>query len=86
MGLIASCVLGLIAGIIAKALLPGKQPGGIIVTMLVGVVGALVAGWLAGVLFDSDPLDEFFDCSTWITAILGATGLLALWGLIARRT
>jgi uncharacterized membrane protein YeaQ/YmgE (transglycosylase-associated protein family) len=84
-GLIAFCVLGLIAGAIAKSLLPGKQPGGIIVTMLVGVVGALAAGWLAGVIFNSDPLDEFFDCSTWITAIIGATALLALWGWIAKR-
>lgn len=85
MGLIAFCLLGLIAGAIAKSILPGKQPGGIIVTMLVGVVGALVAGWVAGLLFDSDPLDEFFDCSTWVTAILGATALLALWGWIAKR-
>lgn len=85
MGLIAFCVLGLIAGAIAKTILPGKQPGGIIVTMLVGVLGALVAGWLAGVVFNSDPLDEFFDCSTWITAILGAAGLLGLWGLISKR-
>lgn len=85
MGLIAFCLLGLIAGAIAKSILPGKQPGGIIVTMLVGVVGALVAGWIAGLLFDSDPLDEFFDCSTWVTAIIGATALLALWGWIAKR-
>ncbi len=85
MGLIAFCLLGLIAGAIAKSILPGKQPGGIIVTMLVGVVGALVAGWIAGLLFDSDPLDEFFDCSTWVTAILGATALLAIWGWISKR-
>ncbi len=38
-----------------------------------------------GVVFSADPLDEFFDCSTWITAIVGAAGLLALWGLIAKR-
>jgi uncharacterized membrane protein YeaQ/YmgE (transglycosylase-associated protein family) len=85
-GLIAFCVLGLIAGAIAKAILPGDQPGGIIVTMLIGMVGALAAGWIAGVVFNADPLDEFFDCSTWITAIVGSAAVLAIWGFIARRT
>jgi uncharacterized membrane protein YeaQ/YmgE (transglycosylase-associated protein family) len=76
MGIIAFIILGLLAGIIAKALLPGKDPGGIIVTMLIGVAGALIGGFIAGALFDADPLDEFFDISTWITAIVGALVLL----------
>ena len=76
MGIIAFIILGLLAGIIAKALLPGKDPGGIIVTMLIGVAGALIGGFVAGALFDADPLDEFFDISTWITAIVGALLLL----------
>ena len=76
MGIIAFIILGLLAGIIAKALLPGRDPGGIIVTMLIGVAGALIGGFVAGALFDADPLDEFFDISTWITAIVGALLLL----------
>ena len=76
MGIIAFIILGLLAGIIAKALLPGRDPGGIIVTMLIGVAGALIGGFVAGALFDADPLDEFFDISTWITAIVGALVLL----------
>ena len=76
MGIIAFIILGLLAGIIAKALLPGKDPGGIIVTMLIGVAGALIGGFVAGALFDADPLDEFFDISIWIVAIVGAVVLL----------
>jgi uncharacterized membrane protein YeaQ/YmgE (transglycosylase-associated protein family) len=79
MGIIAFVVLGLIAGVVAKTIMPGKDPGGIVVTMLIGVVGALLGGFLAGVLFDADPLDEFFDLSTWITAIVGALILLGIY-------
>jgi uncharacterized membrane protein YeaQ/YmgE (transglycosylase-associated protein family) len=42
----------------------------------VGVVGALLGGFVAAALFDTDPLDEFFDISTWLTAILGAVVLV----------
>jgi uncharacterized membrane protein YeaQ/YmgE (transglycosylase-associated protein family) len=84
-GIIAFIILGLIAGFIAKAILPGKQPGGIIITTLIGIAGALIGGFLAGALFDADPLDEFWDISTWLTAIVGAIVLLAVWGVIADR-
>ena len=79
MGIIAFIILGLLAGIIAKAIMPGADPGGIIVTALIGIVGALLGGFLAGALFDADPLDEFFDISTWLTAIVGAIILLAIY-------
>lgn len=86
MGIIAFVILGALAGAIAKALLPGDDPGGIIVTTIVGIVGALLGGFLAGVLFDADPLDEFFDLSTWLTAIVGSMILLFLYRLVADRT
>jgi len=79
MGIIAFLILGLLAGFIAKALMPGDDPGGLIVTTLLGVVGALLGGFLAGALFNADPLDEFFDVSTWLTAIAGSLILLALY-------
>jgi uncharacterized membrane protein YeaQ/YmgE (transglycosylase-associated protein family) len=82
MGIIAFLILGLLAGIIAKALIPGDDPGGIIVTMLIGVAGALVGGFLASALFDAHPLDEFFDISTWITAIVGSIVLLLAYRMI----
>jgi len=82
MGIIAFIILGLLAGIIAKWIMPGEDPGGIIVTTLIGIGGALLGGFLAGVIFDADPLDEFFDISTWLTAIVGAIILLAIYRLI----
>ena len=82
MGIIAFLILGLLAGVIAKALMPGDDPGGLIVTMVIGVVGALLGGFLAGAIFGTDPLDEFFDISTWLTAIVGAMLLLFLYRLV----
>lgn len=85
MGIIAFLILGLIAGAIAKALLPGDDPGGIIVTMIVGVVGALLGGFLAGLLFDASPLEDFFDVSTWLTAIVGSIILLIIYRAVTSR-
>lgn len=85
MGIIAFLILGLIAGAIAKAVLPGNDPGGLIVTLVIGVVGALLGGFLAGVLFNAHPLDEFFDISTWLTAIVGSILLLLLYRVITGR-
>ena len=85
MGVIGWILLGLLAGLIAKAILPGRQPGGIIVTTLLGIVGALVAGFIARALGFGDPIDEFFDLSTWIAAIVGAVLLLLLYGAFTGR-
>ena len=85
MGIIAFIVLGALAGAIAKALLPGSDPGGFFITVIIGIVGALIGGFLAGVLFDADPLDEFFDISTWLTAIVGSILLLVAYRLITDR-
>jgi uncharacterized membrane protein YeaQ/YmgE (transglycosylase-associated protein family) len=75
-------LLGLIAGAIAKAIMPGDDPGGIIVTMLIGIVGAIVGGFVASAL-DIGELDEFFDIGTWVIAILGALLLLGIYRLVA---
>jgi uncharacterized membrane protein YeaQ/YmgE (transglycosylase-associated protein family) len=85
LGIIAFIILGLLAGIIAKAILPGDDPGGFIVTAIIGIVGALLGGFLAAALFDAHPLDEFFDVSTWITAIVGSIILLLIYRLVANR-
>jgi uncharacterized membrane protein YeaQ/YmgE (transglycosylase-associated protein family) len=85
MGIIAFIILGAIAGAIAKALMPGDDPGGWIVTTIIGIVGALLGGFIAGALFDADPLDEFFDISTWLTAIVGSIILLVIYRLIVSR-
>ena len=85
MGIIAFIVLGLLAGAVAKALMPGDDPGGWIITGIIGVVGALLGGFLAAAIFDAHPLDEFFDISTWLTAIVGAVILLALYRVVIDR-
>jgi uncharacterized membrane protein YeaQ/YmgE (transglycosylase-associated protein family) len=86
MGIIAFLILGLLAGAIAKAIAPGEDPGGIFVTMLIGVAGALVGGFLAAALFGAHPLDEFFDISTWATAIIGSLVLLFAYRLFVRQS
>jgi uncharacterized membrane protein YeaQ/YmgE (transglycosylase-associated protein family) len=84
-GILAWIILGLLAGAIAKAILPGDDPGGIIVTMIIGVVGALLGGFLAQAIFSVDTLDNFWDLSTWVTAIVGSIILLLLYRLVAGR-
>jgi uncharacterized membrane protein YeaQ/YmgE (transglycosylase-associated protein family) len=85
MGIIGWIVLGILAGVIAKAILPGEQPGGFILTPLIGIAGALLAGFIAQAIGFGDPIDEFFDWSTWIAAIIGAAVLLLVWEFIADR-
>lgn len=85
MGIIGWILLGLLAGFIAKALLPGDDPGGFIVTTLLGIAGALIGGFIGQALGLGDPLDEFFDFSTWATAIVGSILLLILYRIVAGR-
>ena len=72
MGIIGLIILGLLACLIAKAIMPGSDPGGDIVTTIIGVVGALLGGFLAAAIFGAHPLDQFFDISIWLTAIVGS--------------
>ena len=85
MGIIGWILLGLIAGAIAKALLPGNDPGGMIVTIIIGVVGAILGGLVARALGIGDPIDEFFDISTWLAAIIGSVVLLAIYRMVVGR-
>ena len=84
MGFIGWIVLGLIAGAIAKAIMPGEQGGGWLATLLLGVIGAVVGGWLGSLIFDVG-VDEFWSISTWLLAIGGALIVLFIWGLITRK-
>jgi uncharacterized membrane protein YeaQ/YmgE (transglycosylase-associated protein family) len=79
MGIIAWIILGLVAGWIAKMLIPGKDREGIIITTLLGVAGALLGGFVASRVFDVDAVKGFFNISTWITAIIGAAVLLLIY-------
>lgn len=83
MGIIGWIVLGLIAGAIAKAILPGNQGGGWLMTLLLGVVGALIGGWIGSAIFNVG-LENFWSLQTWIIAILGSILVLLIWGFATR--
>ncbi|MBM6590495.1 MULTISPECIES: GlsB/YeaQ/YmgE family stress response membrane protein [unclassified Brevibacterium] len=85
MGFIAYLVLGLIAGAIAKLILPGRQGGGWIATLILGVIGALLGGWIGSAVFGAG-VSSFFDISTWLCAIGGSLIVLIVWGLITGRS
>ena len=84
MGFFGFLLLGLIAGAIAKVILPGRQGGGWFLTLLLGVVGALLGGFLGGLLFHA-PLEDFFSVQTWLLAIGGSIVVLLIYGLATGR-
>ena len=83
MGIIAWIILGALAGIIAEKLTGARV--GLVLATVVGIVGALLGGFLAKALFKVDSLDNFFDISTWLTAIIGAMILFFLAQLATNR-
>ena len=84
MGVIAWILLGLCAGAIARALVPGRtQPGGCIGTTAVGILGALLGGFLASAL-GIGHIHDFFNLGTWLIAIGGSVLLLLIIRAIAR--
>ena len=84
MGFIAWIILGLIAGAIARMILPGSQGSGWLGALVTGVLGALLGGWI-GQLLGFNPNQEFFSLTTWIFAILGGVIVAAIWQAIAGR-
>jgi uncharacterized membrane protein YeaQ/YmgE (transglycosylase-associated protein family) len=84
MGIIGFIILGLIAGAIAKLILPGDDPGGIFVTILIGIAGAIVGGLIASAL-GIGKLGHFFDIGTWLIAIAGSLLLLLVYRAVAGR-
>jgi uncharacterized membrane protein YeaQ/YmgE (transglycosylase-associated protein family) len=83
MGWLSFIILGLIAGAIAKLILPGKQGGGWIATLILGVIGALIGGWLAGLIFNVG-YEDFWSIQSWLIAIVGALVVLLIWGFITK--
>lgn len=78
-------VVGLIAGILAKWVMPGPDPGGVVVTALIGIVGALIGGWVLGWLGFGGSAGSL-SLESILTATLGAIILLAIYRLLTRRT
>ncbi|GAA1948684.1 GlsB/YeaQ/YmgE family stress response membrane protein [Kitasatospora viridis] len=82
MGVLSWIVLGLLAGAIAKLLLPGRDPGGLIVTTLIGIAGSFVGGWLSSHFLHRPVARHFYDLQTWVAAIAGALVLLIVYRLL----
>lgn len=86
--LIAWVVLGLIAGAIAKAIYPGNQGGGIFATIGLGILGAMVGGWLGtnlGFGGAAAASAGAFNPASILFAVIGAIILIFIWGLLTRR-
>lgn len=82
MGIIVTIVVGLIVGAIAKLISPGRDPGGFIVTILIGIAGSFLARFIGSNLFGWYRDGE---APGWIASILGAVLLLWIYKLITRR-
>jgi uncharacterized membrane protein YeaQ/YmgE (transglycosylase-associated protein family) len=79
-------VIGLIAGLLARAIIPGKQSMGILMTIVLGIVGSFVGGFLGYLIFGSDPADGFLQPAGIIGSIIGAIIVLGLYVFFARRS
>jgi uncharacterized membrane protein YeaQ/YmgE (transglycosylase-associated protein family) len=84
MAIIAWIILGLIAGAIAKALMPGRDPGGILLTIVIGIVGALIGGFLWNLITGNDSYGDL-DIGGIIIAVIGSMILLGGYRMIAGR-
>ena len=84
MGILSWIIFGLIAGIIARLLMPGRDPGGCIITMLLGVVCAFVGGFLYRLFTGTEVLSFGFDLRSFAIAVVGAVVVLAIYRLVLR--
>ncbi|MCQ4082073.1 GlsB/YeaQ/YmgE family stress response membrane protein [Streptomyces sp. RB6PN25] len=82
MGIIGWIILGLLAGGIAKFLLPGRDPGGLIGTTLIGIAGSFVGGWLSSHFLHRPVQHQFYDTATWVSAIAGSLVLLIVYRIL----
>ena len=82
MGILSWIILGLIAGAIAKLILPGKDPGGIIVTIVIGIVGAIIGGYIATLLGLGTVTG--FNIGSLIIAVIGSIVLLLIYRMVKK--
>ena len=81
MGILSWILFGLVVGVIAKLLMPGRDPGGFIVTILLGIAGALIGGFVGRAMNLYGPNDS----AGWLMSILGSVVLLAIYRMMVRR-
>jgi uncharacterized membrane protein YeaQ/YmgE (transglycosylase-associated protein family) len=81
-GIIGTIIFGLVVGVIAKLLMPGKDPGGIIITIILGIVGSVLGRWIGQALGFYGPEDA----AGFIMSLLGAILLLGVYRMVTKRT
>jgi uncharacterized membrane protein YeaQ/YmgE (transglycosylase-associated protein family) len=81
-GVLGWIVFGLVVGIVAKLLMPGRDPGGIIITMLIGIAGAVLGGFVGRAMGLYGPNET----ASFLMSLVGAIALLALYRMAARRS
>lgn len=82
MTILSWIILGLLAGAIAKFLLPGRDPGGFIGTTIIGISGAFIGGWISARWLDHPITKDFYDGATWAAAIGGSLVLLIAYRIL----
>ncbi|BDZ48044.1 membrane protein [Frondihabitans sucicola] len=83
MGVISFLIFGLVAGIVARLILPGKQPGGWIATLILGVIGAFLGGFIGSLIFHAD--FGTWSLANFILSVVGAIIVLVIYGAITGR-
>lgn len=78
-------IFGVIAGALAKMIMPGKDPGGLIVTMLIGIGGAILGGWLSSFIIGFDPSMNNWSFKGFASAIVGALIILFIWKKVRKQ-
>ncbi|MHB8761183.1 MAG: GlsB/YeaQ/YmgE family stress response membrane protein [Coriobacteriia bacterium] len=84
MGILGWIVVGILAGVLAKAIMPGDQDLGILMTMALGIVGAILGGWVMSMITGTGITG--FDLRTILVATVGALAVLAIVGMVRRRS
>ncbi len=79
-------IVGLLVGIVAKFLMPGKDPGGFIITAILGIAGMFLGGWLSSVIFGTAAPGGQIQPAGFIGGVIGSLILLAIYRLVKRRT
>ncbi len=86
LGFIWWLLVGLVAGLLARALVPGRQPMGWVMTVVLGLVGSVIGGFLSSLLFGTDPREPGFHAGGLIMSTVGAVIVLGLYVAYVRRS
>jgi uncharacterized membrane protein YeaQ/YmgE (transglycosylase-associated protein family) len=86
MGIIWWLLIGLVAGLLARMVVPGRQPMGLLMTMVLGLVGSVVGGFISSLIWSTDPLAPGFHVGGLVMSTIGAIIVLALYVAYTRRS